>query len=387
MTSTSKAVAFIFFILLLMGLGLSYVFRLEYAGGSQYGNGSSLRADVNGSMILYESLEELDDIEVARIARPLEKVLPELEPDNTLLVILNTPRYLINRDPALSEFLEQGGRLLVSPAIGFDDLIEPIMVELDENDSSAEDEEPPPDLGVQQLNILTQSEPALTLFPSAVAMDAPREITWELTRSFEEHEDWETLYAYQDMPVIIRREIGDGEIIMLADDQLLNNRAMYKLRQPEAIHWLLNDRKLILFEEAHLGLAQPKGLAALMWEYHLQSIFLALILPFLLYIWKVSVPLLPSLPPAEENQRGPQGRLSGFRDLLARHISSKEILALCLKEWKASDSLRKSHQKTQAAALQQAQTFVDTPQRQSDASLRKRYQDLHQLLTQKRTKL
>jgi hypothetical protein len=95
----------------------------------------------------------------------------------------------------------------------------------------------------------------------------------------------------------------------------------------------------VVFDEAHLGIVEQPGVAMLFRKYQLGGFIGALLALAALFIWKNSNPLAP----ATEVRDRPDyvvGRdfAAGFVNLLRRHVPHRELLHLCLTEWRKSKS-------------------------------------------------
>ena len=114
----------------------------------------------------------------------------------------------------------------------------------------------------------------------------------------------------------------------------------------------------VLFDETHLGVEESPGVSALARKYRLHGLFAGLLLLAGLFVWKNGTSFMP---PYEDGQRK-QGELvtgkdsaAGFVNLLRRNLPAREILAVCLTEWKKSCSREQPK-----AKLQQMQAIIDS---------------------------
>jgi len=112
---------------------------------------------------------------------------------------------------------------------------------------------------------------------------------------------------------------------------------MRKDRHADLLAWLFGSSRNVIFDEAHLGVAEAPGVATLIRKYHLQWFIAGLILLAGLFIWKNTVSLVP--PHAENNAQdyvAGKDSASGFDNLLRRSIPTRDLLAVCFGEWKKS---------------------------------------------------
>jgi len=167
----------------------------------------------------------------------------------------------------------------------------------------------------------------------------PPAIPWHSTLVFTALDPaWRVIYAREDQPVIIERELGRGSIVLSSDCYFLSNEAMVRDRQPALLSWLLGSNRCVVFEETHFGLGESPGVAALARRYRLQGLFAVMLLLAGLFIWKNAAPFVPPHLDEEGNSEQVAGKdyATGFVNLLRRSISRSEILNVCFAEWKKS---------------------------------------------------
>lgn len=383
----------------LLAAGLARLFELQFSGGEGYPPGSSLRADPEGSMILYESLRALPGLKVSRGDEPLEKTLEEVEASETVLFLLNLSPRRLERDRELAAFVRAGGTVVATPrgrSRNWEE--EGEREEEPEAETSEEDDEEAEPLvvplGLKLPNLqYTGADPRENRVRGADALPsgAPRVLDWPVGRVFNirrhDMSGLEVLYRLDGDPVMLEIRRGEGRVLAPVDAFLFSNQAMYTRRNSEWIAWLIGDARAVVFGEYHFGLRRPSGLAALMWSYRLRGLVFGLGLPFLLLIWHGAAPLLPALAPEEEPNPARQSRLDGLRDLLARHVPASNLLALCVKEWKDAFLRTGAERKRFGFLEERADSVLADPDLRKSSHLSAGYQRLHNILTQKRTRL
>ena len=152
--------------------------------------------------------------------------------------------------------------------------------------------------------------------------------------------NWTRLYTCDDRAVLIERRFGRGTLVLAADSYFVSNEALRKARHPELLAWLVGPNRHVLFDEAHLGVVEEPGVAALIRKYRLQGLVAGVVLVAGLFVWKHSVGFMPAHEDGDRNAAGDlvTGRDSaaGFVNLLRRSISPSDIVAVCLNEWRKS---------------------------------------------------
>jgi hypothetical protein len=170
----------------------------------------------------------------------------------------------------------------------------------------------------------------------------PETIPMRSSLSFRPDEGfWRTMYSVDGNPVLVERDFGKGSIVLLADSYLTSNSAMRDRRYPDLLLRLLGGSRTAVFDETHLGVFESPGIMSLVKKYRLTSFLVALLLLAGLYLWKNSIPLVPS---AGSGRFGDDGittdkdAVGGLISLLRRNIPKAELLDVCFREWTKSFS-------------------------------------------------
>jgi len=143
---------------------------------------------------------------------------------------------------------------------------------------------------------------------------------------------------------------------MATDSYFVSNEAMTKDRHADLLAWLVGANRKVVFDEAHFGIVETSGVAALMRKYRLHGLAAGLILLAGLFIWKNSLSLVP--PQADQEQQvcvAGKDAASGFVNLLRRSIAPRDLLSICFAEWKKSAAFAARHPGTRA---QQAESVI-----------------------------
>jgi hypothetical protein len=166
---------------------------------------------------------------------------------------------------------------------------------------------------------------------------------------FAQSQGWETLRAENGKPVVIRKTMGKGTLVLLTNPFLLTNAAMVEDRQTTFLSTLIGPVHQAIFDETHFGIEETGSLAALARHYRLQGLVLGLVLLASLFIWK-SAAGFPPTPDRLQPVKAVTGEDSAaaFLNLLRRNIRRDDILATCVEEW------RKMYRRKAGAGLQTA---------------------------------
>jgi len=349
--------------------GILQLFEMRFSAGDVYPPYSSLRADPLGTMAFYESLGKLPGMSVSRDFSDSNR-LPE-EP-HTVYLHLAADNYEWEYVPddlfhELKNFLARGGRLVItySPQTtpAYPDLYDGDRTNLtdlpppkpkDKKDSSEKPKRHKKKFGVDESWVDLEEqwgfhESFLALEPDGeeyapatvinrTLPELPPELDWHSGMVFTNCDaGWRTIYARGTNAVVIERTFGKGSVVIASDSYFLSNEAMSKDRHADLLAWLVGDKTNVVFDEAHLGIVDTSGVAALMRKYRLHGLAAGLLLLAGLFIWKNSTSLVP--PHAGEKTDdfvAGKDSQAGFVNLLRRSIPPRQILETCFAEWKKS---------------------------------------------------
>lgn len=363
---------------LLFIVGMIQLFLLRFEAGDVYPAYSSLRTDPLGARALFEGLQRASAQRVDRNFRSLDQA--ELDVDTTLLII-GTGDRSFNRgrkqyEKLLENLAQSGGRLVLTFTPSSGPRTGPLEEDAEqasaEKEDDAEDEEPIEEFvetekpgdetscfgesgvwnGMHALGFRFGKPAAEPLDDDAVRFAQgpdllPLTIPWRSPLSFKLRDNsWETLYTWQDEPVVVRRPWGKGEVVMVADSYLLSNEALRNHRFPGLLTWLVKPGNDIIFDEYLKGLVKQPGMAGLARQYRLHWVFAALLVVVGLFVWRQSAIFIS---PVQE-ERGPAVTLpaagrdtsQGLVHLARQHIETKSLLTVCFQAWKAQAAHRVS---------------------------------------------
>jgi hypothetical protein len=163
-----------------------------------------------------------------------------------------------------------------------------------------------------------------------------KEISWHGVLYFEPRKsgDWETIYSFEDKPVLMERAYGKGSIVLAAESYFLSNEAMLKEPNPELLAWLVGPSSTVIVDEESHGVSENPGIAGLVGKYGLQGAIGVLAVLAALFIWKNAMPLVPPFEGEDSGIVLGKETSEGFINLLRRGIAPGEVLQVCAQEWK-----------------------------------------------------
>lgn len=167
----------------------------------------------------------------------------------------------------------------------------------------------------------------------------PENLEWHSAMYFQDVSDaWRRMYAVENRPVAIERDFGMGTIVFLSDSFFFSNEAMREARHPGLLAWVVGNNRRVIFDETHLGIQEASGVMVLARQYRMHGLFAGLVVLALLYVWKSTCPLTPRYEARGESEIVAQvpGRdaVSGLANLLKRSIPRRDLLSVCLAEWR-----------------------------------------------------
>jgi len=363
----------------LFAFGLFELFRLRFEAGDVYPEYSSLRADPLGTMALYESLAQLPGLTIHRDFKA-DNRLPDGRDTTYLHLAASRLEWSLIDEDALKEidgFLARGGRLAITfmpedsqpsrwtppPAA-----TAPGQKKQGQKARSQQEHRRPHvslkdrwgvELAVLPLETGSNAShhPARAL--NQADLPLPQELAWHSGLIFTNlPPSWRTIYARGDHPVLIERGVGAGSLVMATDSYFLSNEALSKEHVAGLLAWFVGPSKRVVFDEAHFGLVENPGTAALMRKYRLHGLAAGLILLAGLFIWKNSMSFLPPYPDEQEaGQVAGKEAAAGFVNLLRRNIAPRDVLRVCFDEW--TRSLLHGGNSHLIARVDQAQTVLE----------------------------
>jgi hypothetical protein len=194
------------------------------------------------------------------------------------------------------------------------------------------------------------------------------------------------VYVRANRPVIVERQLGRGTIVLSGDSYFFSNQALRNERRPRLLAWIIDPNREVVFDEWHHGIKKSPGIASLARKYGLYWLFPAILLVAGLFVWKNASYFMPPRDDkfSTEDHDITSGRdyTDGLVSMLRRNVSTRDILNVCFKEWKASLS---AHEMVSADTLNRVRDLIIQEQSRSP---RKRdpvtaYRKIQKILTER----
>jgi hypothetical protein len=334
-------------------VGIGHLFVLRFQTGDIYPAYSSLRSDPLGTRVFYESLENLDDINIRRNHYFLHSL--NFDTGTTFFYVgIPAEGYDMVSAELIKVFdrlTQAGGRLVLtflppdkndieSNPEGKSELpaAENVASEKEEKDNSLVSIRNHWGIGFEfndDLPIEGGEHPALNAV--TIRQGFPPLISCHTNFYFSHLDpDWQVHYSSDGKPVIVERRFGKGTIVLCADSYFISNEAMRSERYPRLLVWLMGGNSKIIFDETHFGIHKQPSVATLLRGYRFHGVLLVLAVMALVYVWK-NAPFF--VPPGRDDLLSGPGVVSekdypqGLIAMLRRNIPGGEILQVCCREW------------------------------------------------------
>lgn len=351
--------------LLLLGgaliAGFFGILEKRFAEGGIYPHYASNRSDPMGTSVLYESLGQMEGLEVRRNLAFLNTV--EGLDENTAMLLLGYPREAFESlrapgDSRVMAAVEKGARLIITmnpelvPEVyqplrsgEEDDWNErrkrvrekdsqrgPAGKETDGNEVGKEaeeketrkEEQDEEDARLEKeeadlIGPLLRKKIDFTILPLSgyerpeagwpvkVGKTLPggklpsRLPAWHSQFRFQVSEPWKVVGMIETEPVVIERRYGAGSIVLTTDSYFVSNESLHGEANPEFLSWLIGGKNRIVFDETIHGSEESGGAMKLIRRYRAHGIFFGLFFFLVLWAWRSASSLVPG---SDDQDRG-----------------------------------------------------------------------------------
>jgi hypothetical protein len=170
--------------------------------------------------------------------------------------------------------------------------------------------------------------------PAVAGGALPERVTWhsDVYLRPDPVQGWHTLYRRATEPVVIERTLERGSIVIATDAYFLSNEALERDRAAGLLAWVVGPNRVIVFDEAHLGVVADPGVATLARRYGLSGAFFTLLVLALLFVWRRTARFVPP-PPEATGVALRYHPAAGLEALLRRAVPADKVVAACAAEW------------------------------------------------------
>jgi hypothetical protein len=379
--------------------GIAHLFALRFEAGDVFPPYSTLRADPLGARIFYESLRALPDIVVERNVKPLQKFSAG-EPTTLFYLGAKSNYWRESEVQAFENLVSKGGRLVVAfhPVEKAPDRSWSVRLPEKSPAKSPSPSPSPEEPGGKLLDLdelakrwqfqFGYNERALdTVAYNQIGSSLEPSVRWHSAMYFATvKEPWRMVYAIEGRAVIIERSFGSGTAVLASDSYFISNEAMRADRKPALLAWLAGNQRRFVFDETHHHVFEQPGVASLLRKYRLHGLIAGLLVLTALFIWKSAASFLPR-DRADETAGGAiAGRdaYSGFTNLLRRGLPPRDLLPVCLAEWRKSSPQAARQLDEKLASWREA--AGDSEEKLSAAMLLRRYEEITRTIEESKWK-
>jgi hypothetical protein len=299
--------------------GLAALFTADFAGGEVYPEYSTLRADPDGSKLLFESLTRLPALTVTRNFLPVQS----LGTNGSTVVLLG----LRELDPDVMEKLAKRGNRVVA--------------------ALREDWRPEP----------KESGEIFKQWQVRIAVDTEKDHADRLY--FSQAQGWRPMERAGDKLLAIERDFGNGSVALLAASGAFSNESAVASDRLPQVTAALGENSRIVFDESHLGIAESGSVVGLARRFRMMGLAVGLAIVAALFIWRnaSSFPVEQASKPVALAGRT---SASGLLTLLRKNLAPRELTAACWQEWLAGSRREFSAERVERAQ-QIARDMADRP--------------------------
>ncbi len=342
-------------------VGILAIFSMQYDKSDNLPLYSSLRADPIGAKIFYESLSNINDLNVQQNLKSYYQLPTDYKYTFFFLgSTVNFFKYIDkNNYEKLHSLIQEGNRLVIT--LSSDNKFfslkktqkvisqqkevekeEEKVEEVKEVESKKEEAFLKKGWNICFLETCDKSKDNHEELLLSMPPDSSK-IPWNSNIHFETGEEWNVILKDNNKNLIVERSIGKGSLVFLSDSYLLSNEAMFKDRYSWFLSWLIGNNSNIIFDEVHLGIVHKTNVIELAKRFKLHGFFFGLVVLVVLYIWKNFSFFIPNKNPSKESNNIKLGKdsSSGFVQLLEKSISKEDISKTCKNEWLKTDSVKR----------------------------------------------
>jgi hypothetical protein len=272
------------------------LFGVQFSAGGFYPSYSSLRADPQGTKLLFDSLSRLPGLQVGRNYLPLEY----FKGNRAAVLLLGIPTEELN--PALLDRIEKlarnGNRVLLA-------------------------------LAFRETGRNADQDPLEHAWHIRLSMD-DRKRRYPL--SFTDTGPWTIREQAGTKILVVERSFGAGSVWLFAESGEFSNETVLAGRLDPVI-MALGPSTQVVFDEQHFGISESGSVVALARQFRLTGLGFGLFLVAALALWRNT----SAFPPLRQSPALDQytGRTSfeGLVTLLQRHVRPRQLATACWEEW------------------------------------------------------
>jgi hypothetical protein len=135
---------------------------------------------------------------------------------------------------------------------------------------------------------------------------------------------------------LLERTFGSGSVVLLLGLESFTNKTLLTKVDSARIASTLSGPRPLIFDEAHLGVADDDTIAGYARQHHLEWLLLGLVTLASLYVWRSSVSFVPALPEDRGAQIAGREAHLAFTSLLSQSIRRPDLPREMIGAWRDS---------------------------------------------------
>ncbi|PCJ63044.1 MAG: hypothetical protein COA79_02720 [Planctomycetota bacterium] len=325
---------------LLLSMFVLNMFLERFEKGDMFPKYSLLRTDAYGNSILYETLKDL----LPQNTQIKEESFFKFKNTHNALFyfssVKNVSALLKSNDlKSNGSFFKNGNTLL----IGFENQNMPFNRNYtsftDEIETNSYDWI---DQSFKDLKIIGPTKDSLEIGLSAENTHALKS---KINKGWSGFDETFTPLLIDNRGVIValKKNINDGQIILISTPYLLSNEFLFKNKELQLIQSLFLSpiNKQIIFDQTHLGIIVVPSTMGLIIRYKLDKILFLFLFAFVLYVWRINVSY-NKYKFIEDDSSAQKPVLNSLVTLLEKNIPTHQIIDQCIKELKQTNKANKN---------------------------------------------
>ncbi len=232
---------------------------LRFLQGDNYPKYSSFRADPLGMKGLYDSLGELENIKVMRSLQHIKDTKLPYSDSILFATGIGSDKDDWKNDKEYYNYVLNGGRLIIIFSLNAKGAY--TYKNKDNKEVDEEQEYCKFGFAVERSKKMTSAKFYANLADAEFAEKFNIKKLSFYTKNhllLSPEYDWRTLYEYEKSSMVIERNAGKGSLIVSTMSYCLTNEGLQKDMPVEFITYLLQNRKLVVFDEFIHGLQEKK---------------------------------------------------------------------------------------------------------------------------------
>ncbi len=147
---------------------------------------------------------------------------------------------------------------------------------------------------------------------------------------------WKSTSGADHQVYMLERTFGEGSVVLLLGLESFTNKALLTTVDTARIAGTFNGPRPLIFDEAHLGVADDDTVAGYARHFNLQWLLLGLAVLAAFYVWRSSVSFVPALPEIHGAEIAGREAYIALASLLSQSIKQPDLAREIVAAWRES---------------------------------------------------